>query len=172
MSSNLLEEINILSDSDVVTFLQYFNQIILESIDDFEEIIEGIPAEIKSMSQFSEIDRLSLDEESQLEGEEAVAISRNILATLTENKRFFPLLEKALEAYKNKENMEMGGDKSKQILAIGLAASMILVASTAKSIEIESEWGIIKIKQEEVKPELVKNIKELITPFVNLSTKK
>jgi hypothetical protein len=170
MSSNLVEQINALSDSDAVAFLQYFNQGLLDGIvDDFEEVIEAIPPEIKSMPEFSEIDRLSLDEESQLEGEEAVVISRITLTALAENNRFSLLLEKALEAYKNRENMEMGGGKAQEILAVGLAVSMILVASTAKSVEIDNTpWGKIKISQGEVNPEFVQNVGKLITPFVSL----
>jgi hypothetical protein len=172
MSSNLAEQINALSDSNAVAFLQYFNQGLLDGIvDDFEELIEAIPPEIKSMPEFSEIDRLSLDEESQLQGKEAVAISRSTLTALAENPRFSPLLEKALDAYNNIENMEMGGARAKDILAVGLAASMILVASTAKSVNCDV-WGMkITFDQEEVNPEFVQNVETLITPFVNLAGK-
>ncbi|WP_413167964.1 hypothetical protein ACL6C3_14750 [Capilliphycus salinus ALCB114379] len=167
MSSNLVEQLNALSDSDAVAFLQYFNQGLLDGIvDDFGELIDAIPQTIKSMPEFSEIDRLSLDEESQLEGEEAVAISRKILENLANNPRFAPLLQKALEAYNNLENMQMGGGRAKDILAVGLAASMILVASSAKYIHIDA-WGITFL-QEEANPELVQHIGTLIEPLVNL----
>jgi hypothetical protein len=172
MSSNLVEQLNALSDSDAVAFLQYFNQGLLDGIvDDFEELIDAIPQTIKSMPEFSEIDRLSLDEESQLEGEEAVAISRSILESLAKNQRFSPLLENALEAYNNLENMQMGGDRVKDILAVGLAASMILVASTAKSVQIDAPWGHCKIEVEAVNTEIVHHAGTLISPFAQLLAK-
>lgn len=171
MSSNLVEQLNALSDSDAVAFLQYFNQGLLDGIvDDFEELIDAIPQTIKSMPEFSEIDRLSLDEESQVEGEEAVAISRHILESLANNQKLSPLLQKAVESYNNLENMEMGGGsgKAQEILAIGLAATMILVASTAKSLEIEGAWGKFTISQGEVSSELVQHLGTLMEPLVNL----
>lgn len=172
MSANLVAKIHALSDSDAVGFLQYFNQGLLDGIvNNFEELIEAIPPEIKSMPEFSEIDRLSLDEESQLEGEAAVAISRSTLTALAENPRFSPLLEKALEAYSSIENMEMGDSRAKEILAVGLAASMILVASTAKSVEIDGWGGKIAISHGEVNPEFVRNAGTLMNPFVQLAGK-
>ena len=166
MPSNLVERVNKLSDSDKVVFLQYFNQGLLDGlVDDFEELIEAIPLAIKTMPEFSEIDRLSLDEESYLDGEEAVAISHNILTALAENQRFSSLLEKAIESYDNLENMEMGGDRAKEILAVGLATSMILVASTAKSLEIEGAWGKVAISQEQTTPELIQSVVPLYKTF-------
>ncbi|MFB2935747.1 hypothetical protein ACE1B6_10890 [Aerosakkonemataceae cyanobacterium BLCC-F154] len=169
MSSNLVEKINA-SDFDSVAFLQYFSQGILDGlVDDFDELTEGIPPEVKSIPEFAELDRLSY-EESQFKGKDAVVISRHTLTALAKNERFSPLIEKALEAYNNREDredMEMGGGSAKDLLAIGLAASMVLVVSTPKSIHFEkTPWGKVVIDIEQVNPEFVKNAGILITAFV------
>ena len=120
------------------------------------------------MPEFSEIDRLSLDENAQVEGETAVAISRSILAALAKNSIFSSLLEPAIDTYRNRENLEMG-DRSKEILAVGLAASMILLAATKTSFQFKG-WDIeINVDNDAASPELVK---ELSTPLIkNLAGK-
>ena len=167
MSSNLVERINALSDTEAVTFFEYFNQSLFDGlVNDFDELIEGIPAEIKSMPEFAEIDQLSADDEAKIEGEEAVTVARSILGTLAANQRFSPLLEKALETYGNLENIDellMGGDKAKEILAVGLAASMILLAASATSFQIKGDWGEVSLDKSSPNTEVVK---ALVKPII------
>jgi hypothetical protein len=142
MSSNLVERVNNLSDSDAVSFLQYFNQSLLDGVteEDFETLMKGIPEEIKSTPEFSEIDRLSLDEKASIEGEEAVALARDILVLLANNPRFSPLLEMAMDAYANIEHLELRATKE-EILSGALIAAMIILAAT--SVTVSGQWPVV-----------------------------
>jgi predicted Zn-dependent protease with MMP-like domain len=164
MTSNLIKRVNALSDSRAVKFLQYFNQGLLDAVfNDFEQLMQEIPKAVKSMPEFSIIDRLSLDDEAQIEGEEAVAIARSILTTLANNPRFSTLLEKALDKY---GDMEQGG---KEILAAGLAASMVILAATATEFQYKGDWGEVSIVKETATPELVQAVLELGKPLLEYS---
>ncbi len=170
MSSNLVNQINNLSDSDAVLFLQYFNQSLLDGVteEDFETIMNGIPQKIKSMTEFSEIDRISLDETASVEGEDAVVLSRDILALLANNPRFSPLLEIAINDYANIEHLELGARE--EILSRALAATMILLAATSVSVEVKmgdaKGDAQYKIPQEVATPVLVTAFAQLSSPLL------
>jgi predicted Zn-dependent protease with MMP-like domain len=164
MTSNLVERVNALSDSRAVKFLQYFNQGLLDAVfNDFEQLMQEIPKSVRSMPEFSIIDHLSLDNEAQIEGEEAVAIARSILTTLANNPRFSTLLEKALDKYRD---MDQGG---KEILAAGLAASMVILAATATEFQYKGDWGVVRIAKETATPELVQAVLKLGKPLLEHS---
>ncbi len=166
MSSNLVERVNHLSDSDAVLFLQYFNQSLLDGVteEDFETLMKGIPEEIKSTPEFSEIDRLSLDEKASIEGEEAVALSRDILVLLANNPRFSPLLEMAMDAYAKIEHLELGAKE--EILSRALAAAMIILAATSVSVEGKMVNVKYKIPEEAAVPVLIAAFTKLSSPLI------
>ncbi len=165
MSSNLVNQINNLSDSDAVLFLQYFNQSLLDGItEDFETLMNYIPKEIKSTPEFAEIDRLSLDETASFEGEEAVVLSRDILALLANSPRFSPLLEIAINDYANIEHLELGARE--EILSRALAATMILLAATSVSVEGKMGDAKYEIPQEVAIPVLVTAFSQLSRPLI------
>ena len=169
MLINLVDQINNLSDSDAVLFLQYFNQSLLDGItEDFETLMNGIPPEIKSMPEFAEIDRLSLDETASVEGEEGVTLARNILALLANNPRFSPLLEIAINNYANIEHLELGARE--EILSGALAAAMIILAATSVSVEVKMGDAKVdtqyKIPEEAAVPVLVDVITKLSSPLL------
>jgi hypothetical protein len=165
MSSNLVERVNNLSDSDAVLFLQDFNQSFLGGIiGDFKTLRQGIPEEIKSMPEFSEIDRLSLDKKASIKGEEAVALSRDILVLLADNPRLSPLLEMAMDAYVNIEHLELGAKE--EILSRALAAAVILLAATSVSIEGKMVNVKYEIPKEAAVPVLLAAFTKLSSPLI------
>lgn len=169
MLTNLVDQVNNLSDSDAVLFLQYFNQSLLDGItEDFETLMNGIPPEIKFIPEFAEIDRLSLDETASVEGEEGVALARKILALLANNPRFSPLLEIAINNYANIEHLELGARE--EILSGALAAAMIILAATSVSVEVKMGDAKVdtqyKIPQEVATPVLVTAFTQLSSPLL------
>ena len=162
MSSNLVDQIKNLSNADAVLFLQYFNESLLDGVtEDFKTLMNGIPKEIKSMPEFSEINRLSLDKTASFEGEEAVVLSRDILALLANNPRFSPLLEIAINDYANIEHLELGWEE--EVLSTALAATMILLVATSVSVKGE----IVEVKYK-IPPEVATPV--LVTAFTQLSS--
>jgi hypothetical protein len=168
MTSNLSDRINALSDLRVVPFLQYFNQSLLDGIEgDLELLFENIPPTIREIPEFSRVERLSLEEEEiQLDEEQSVTVSRQILQALAQNPRFSSLLQRALDTYADRE-----GSVAKNIVAVGLAASMIVTSSTAKSFEVNARGVKIKVEHQYPTPEVVELVKEILKPLANLPGK-
>ncbi|MFN6472559.1 MAG: hypothetical protein RMY36_023200 [Nostoc sp. SerVER01] len=168
MTSNLSDRISALSDLRVAEFLQYFNQSLLDGIvGDLEPLFEDIPPSIRAIPGFSRIERLSLEEEKiQLDEAESIVISRQILQALAQNPRLSPLLEKALDTFADRE-----GGIVKNILAVGLAASMMLIAGNMRYFEVEAFGAKICVQNDGVTPEMVEFTKALVNPLANLPTK-
>lgn len=165
MTSNLSDRINAFSDLRVVEFLQYFNQSLLDGVvGDLEPLFEDIPPSIREIPGFSRIERLALEEEEiQLDEEESVAVSRQILQALAQNPRFSPLLEKALDTYADRK-----GGVAKNILAVGLAASMILASGTTRSFEVDAFGVKVEVIGNDPTPEVVQSFKAILNPLANL----
>lgn len=168
MTSNLSDRINALNDLRVVEFLQYFNQSLLDGIvGDLEPLFDDIPPSIREIPGFSQIERLSLEEEEiQLDEAESIVISRQILQALAQNPRLSLLLEKALDTYAD----PLGG-APKNILAVGLAASMMLLIGNMRSFEVEAFGVKVNVENDGVTPELVEFTKAVFNPLANLAAK-
>ncbi len=163
MESHVINQIRELDDANTIKFFDYFNQKMLNGVDDLDRLVEEIPSTIRSMPEFSQIDRLSMEEEEvELDTTESVAIARNVLETLAQEPSLSPILEKTLDLYK--QEMEQG--QSNPIISASLAASMILVIATT---EISIKIGDVKFVKYAATPEL---IRETLKPLVNLSNKK
>ncbi|PSB16996.1 hypothetical protein C7B65_20075 [Phormidesmis priestleyi ULC007] len=168
MTSNLSDRINTFSDLRVVEFLQYFNQSLLDGVvGDLEPLFEDIPPSIREIPGFSRIEQLSLEEEEiQLDDQESIVVSRQILQALAQNPRLSPLLEKALDIYADRK-----GGAAKNILAVGLAASMMLLAGNMRSFEVEAFGAKVDVENTGVTPEMVEFTKAVFSPLANLPAK-
>ncbi|NJO42236.1 MAG: hypothetical protein HC865_16825 [Cyanobacteria bacterium RU_5_0] len=168
MTSNLSDRISALSDLRVVEFLQYFNQSLLDGVvGDLEPLFADIPPSIREIPGFDRIKRLYLEEEEiQLDEAESIAVSRQILQALAQNPRLSPLLEKALDTYADRE-----GGTAKNILAVGLTASMMLLAGNMRSFEVEAFGVKLSVGNEGVNQEMVEFTKALVNPLANLPAK-
>lgn len=167
MTSNLSDRVNALSDLRVVEFLQYFNQSLLDGVvGDLEPLFEDIPPSIREIPGFSRIERLSLEEEEiQLDEAESIVVSRQILQALAQNPKLSPLLEKALDTFADRES-----GAAKNILAVGLTASMMLLAGNMRSFEVEAFGAKVTVENDEVTPEMVEFTKAVVNPLANLLT--
>jgi len=161
MVSNLVDRLNRLDDFQVVRFFNHFSQQLFEGMDvTKEQVLSGIPPSIRELPGFSRIESLSPEErKAQLESSESVAIARSILVNLAQDATFSPLVERALDTYKD-DKLFAGA-----ILAIGAAASMILVAATTQA---KGKVFGIELVKEKANPDLVKAILE---PFSKALTK-
>ena len=168
MTSNLSDRVNTLSDFRVVEFLQYFSQSLLDGVvGDLEPLFEDIPPSIREIPGFSRIERLSLEEEEiQLDKAESIVVSRQILQALAQNPRLSPFLEKALDTYADRD-----ANVAKNILAVGLAASMILASGTTRSFEVDAFGVKIRAKGSDPTPEVVQSFKAIMNPLANLLAK-
>ncbi|MBD2521723.1 hypothetical protein [Nostoc sp. FACHB-133] len=149
MTSDVINQIRALDDVDVVEFFDYFSQKMLNGVDDLDQLVEEIPPAIRSMPEFSEIDRLSMEEEEvKLDTRESVAIARNLLETLAQEPSLSAIVQKTLEMYK----AEMEAGDRNPILSVTLAASMILVVATTK---ISIKIGGVTFEKNEATPALI-----------------
>jgi len=162
MVSNLVDRLNRLDDLQVVRFFNHFSQHLFEGMDVTEEqVLSGIPPAIRELPGFSRIESLSPEErKAQPESSESVAIARSILVNLAQDATFSPLVEKALDTYKD-DKLFAGA-----ILAIGAAASMILVAATT---QVKGKVFGMEFVKEKANPDLVKAVLEsLAKPLTKL----
>jgi hypothetical protein len=149
--SNLKGKINELDDVQIVRFFENFGQQLFAGMDvSLEQIKEGIPASIRAIPGFSQIENLSPDEAERLiSPSESAALARNTLLILADDETLAPLVETALENYSDNEMVV------DVILAAGFVASVLLVAATT---EFEGEIFGVKFKKGKADADLVRAI--------------
>jgi hypothetical protein len=155
------ERIQLLDDFQVVRFFEDFSrQLVAGATVSLDQIKSGIPEATRALEGFAQIENLTPDlAERSLEPSVSAAMARNILVHLANDTEFGALIERALDTYRDDELV------AEVILAVGVVASMLLIAAT---IEFEGEVAGIKFKKGKADPEVVKAI---IGPFVKaLST--
>jgi hypothetical protein len=159
MMVHLKEKINELKDSQVVGFLEYFTQELLSATEvSLEEIQSGIPDTIRALAGFSQIENLTPDQaEYLLDLAASAPLARHMLLNLTEDKMFAGLIEQALGSYRDNRMI------ADIVLAVGLAASLILLVATT---EFEGEVFGIRFKKGKADIEMVKTIIKPLTTIL------
>jgi hypothetical protein len=131
MAAALIEQISNLSDADSVSFLQHFDQVLVNGVtNDFDELLANIPHSIRELPQFNSIEGLAFGEtKRQLTEQESIKLAKQILVILGQNSDFLPLLEQAWENWK--PNYDKGSTPA-NLLSAALAASMIIIVATSQ----------------------------------------
>jgi hypothetical protein len=126
MSEDLLKRIDELDDRKAIRVLEFYSTRIFEGMDTTpEEMLAGIPEEFKNCAPFERVLEMSGKERAKpLPETESVLLARELLRGFARDPAFAPSLLKALDEYQD-DTLLAGA-----ILAIGVAVSMIVVAST------------------------------------------
>lgn len=160
METKLINKINDFDDSKVVGLFMIFGEQLLSGLEE-EDLTKNISSELKSDKHLEQI--ISLDPDIMLKNlspAESAVFARNYLLYVAKDKNLSPLLEKAIDEYKEKPVLIV-----ETILAIGFVASMLIFAS---STELEGTFKNIKFKKNSASADLVKAIME---PFVKIIDK-
>jgi len=158
MTTVLIEQISSLSGSDSVSFLQYFDQVLVNGVtNDFDELLANIPHSIRELPQFNSIEGLAFGEtKRQLTEQESIKLAKKILEILGQNYDLLPLLEQAWETWK--PSYEKSGN-SANLLSAALAASMIIVVAAS---EVKGNIGGVEFHKHNVP---VGDVTELVGQF-------
>lgn len=161
MTTTLIEQISSLSDADSVSFLQYFDQVLVNGVtNDFDELLANIPHSIRELHQFSSIEGLAFGEiKRQLTEQESIKLAKQILEILGKNSDLLPLLEQAWEIWK--PNYEKGSTPA-NLLSAALAASMIIVVA---AFEVKGDIGGVEFHKHNVP---VGDVTELVGQFAKI----
>jgi hypothetical protein len=126
MTENLLQRIEELNDRKAIRVLEFFSARVFEGMQSTpEELLEGIPEEFKGRAPFERVLKMSSKERARpLPEAESAALTRELMYVFARDPVFAPSLAEALDEYRD-EKLLAG-----EILAIGIAVSMIIVAST------------------------------------------
>jgi hypothetical protein len=154
----LNDRLQALDDFQMVRFFAYFSQQLIAGASvSLEQIVSGIPNATRALEGFAHIENLAPDEAGRpLEPSVSVATARNIVMHLANDDEFAPLIEKALDIYRDDKLV------ADIILAVGLVASVLLIAATT---EFEGEVAGIKFKKGKADAAMVKAITE---PFAKV----
>lgn len=155
MTAALIEQIGSLSDADSVSFLQHFDQVLVNGVtNDFDELLANIPHSIRELPQFNSIEGLAFGKtKRQLTEQESIQLAKQILEILGQNSDLLPLLEQAWEIWK--PNYEKGSTPA-NILSAALAASMIIVVAAS---EVNGDIGGVKFRKPTVP---IRDVTELV----------
>ncbi len=158
MMTNLKERIQALDDFQIVRFFEHFShQLVAGANVTLDQIKKGIPESTRTFGGFSQIETLSPSQAEQpLEPSASIATSRNILVYLTDDDEFAPVIGRVLDTYRDDELV------AGIVLAVGLVASVLLIAATT---EFEGEIGNFKIKKTKADPAVIRAITE---PFADI----
>lgn len=164
MTSNLVEQIKSLDDFHAVKFLQHFNQMLRDGVDNFDQLSARVPSFICAMPEYTTIEKLASGEtKAKLTEVESIAISHKFLEIFAQDLAISPLLEEAWKTYTDDEL----GDS---ILSAALAACMVIVVAAS---DVEFKVGNdFYFHKPPATPELVKAIVEPIAKAVLGSTNK
>ncbi len=126
MSDELIKRIDELDDQKAIRVLEFYSKRLFEHIETSpEEMLAGIPEEFKDRAPFESILQMSRKERAKrLPEAESVLLARELLRGFARDPAFAPSLLKALDEYQD-DTLIVG-----ELLAIGVAVSMIIVAST------------------------------------------
>lgn len=159
MTVALIEQISSLSEADSVNFLQHFDQVLVNGVNnDFDELLANIPHSIRELPQFNSIEGLAFGEtKRQLTEQESIKLAKQILVILGQNTDLLPLLE---QAWKNwKPNYELGSNTPVNLLSAALAASMIIVVAAS---EVKGNIGGVEFCKH---PVPIGDVTELVGQF-------
>ena len=151
MAEELLNRIEKLDNRIAIRVLEFFSARVFEGMETSpEELLEGIPEEYRSQVPFERALQMSSSERAQpLPERESAILARELLVGFAEDDAFAPSLSQALDEYQ--DNTLMAGE----ILATGVAISMIIIAATTT---FKGKVGAFDVAKEVASPELIKSI--------------
>jgi hypothetical protein len=147
------DRINAMDDFQVMRFFEHFGRELLGQIDaPLDQLLAGVPAALRKEAVFTHIEQLGeADAERAMPAADAVLFVRGTLLQLADDRQFAPLLDAILADYRD-DAMVVD-----IILAVGFAASMVLLVATTG---IEIRIGNVKIKKETASADMVRAILE------------
>jgi hypothetical protein len=153
--ASVKERVRAMDEFQVVRCFEAFSQQVLAGArTPLDAIKEGVPASIRSLAEWQRVESLTPKQAEQvLEPRQAAETARNILMNLADDPTFGPLMDRFLASYRDDELV------ADVVLAVGLAASMILLMA---STEVEGEIAGVKFRKRKVDPAMVK---ALFQPF-------
>lgn len=158
--ASVKERVQAMDDFQVVRFFEAFSeQLLAGSNTPLEAIKSGIPASTRTVTGWRQIEDLTPAQAEQiLSPADAAATARHVLGHLADDATFGPILETFLASYRDDELV------ADVVLAIGLVASVLLVAA---STEFEGKIAGVTFKKGKVDPE---TLKALVGPFATALT--
>jgi len=126
MTEHLLERIDELDDRKAIRVLEFYSTRVFQGMKtSLEEMLDGIPKELKNRAPFDHVREMSGKERAHpLPEADSAVLARELLYVFARDPAFAPSLAEALDEYQD-DKLLVGA-----ILAIGIAVSMIIVAST------------------------------------------
>ncbi len=146
-----VDKINNLSDFQVIRFFKFFSDEMLSGVNSsLEEIQTGILEPIKQKDEFLKLESLLYSNaEENLNPEQSALIARKLLFIMAQDDTLEPLLTAALNEY---HDDELGAGN---IIAVGVAISMILVSATTA---LQGTAFGVEFRKETADAELVESI--------------
>ena len=151
MNEILLKRIDELNDLKAIRALEFYAERVFEGMKSSpEEMLDGIPEEFKNRAPFERALKMSNKERAQpLPEAESVALTRELLRVFALDPVFAPSLAEALDEYQD-DTLFVG-----EILATGVAVSMIIVAATTT---FKAKIGNFEIIKKEADASLIESI--------------
>lgn len=155
MREELVRRLETLDDFQAVRLLEYFSNQLLEGLETpYEEVKAGLPDDFREGGPVAVFETLSAVERSdRLTPEASVQAARALLRILAEDEALAPALQEAMDTYRDDKMMAL------EILAVGTAVSMVIVAATSS---FEGKIGKVKIKKDNATPGQLRALAKLL----------
>jgi hypothetical protein len=158
MGKELRNKINELNDSHAVKLFNFFGEQLLSSLKENDLTVKIAP-ELKTDKNLNQI--ISIDPDVMLKNlspAQSAEVARKFLLYVADDASLSPLLQKALDEFKAKDDLIVGA-----ILAVGFAASMLIFACTTG---LEAKFGNATVTKKPASPAIIKAIMEPFTKIV------
>jgi len=155
MTQQLPKRIAELDDRKAIRLLEFYAARVFEGSNTSpQEMIEGIPEELREQAPFGRVLEMSGKERARpLPEGESATLARKILSVFAQDPAFAPSLAQALEEYRD-DKLLLG-----EVLDTGIALSMVIVACT---FQFKATIGPITIIKTPADAGLIKAIAEVI----------
>ena len=151
MTENLLKRIDELSDREAIRVLEFYAERVFEGMESsLKETLGGVPEEFKNRAPFERaLDMSDKEGAHPLPEAESVALTWELLRIFARDPAFAPSLAEALDEYRD-DTLFVG-----EILATGVAVSMIIVAATTT---FRGKIGSFKVNKEKADASLIESL--------------
>lgn len=151
---NIADRIRVLDDFQMVRFFDRFSRrLIAGTTVSLDEIRVGIPDVTRALEGFTDLENMTPERaERSLEPSISAVVARSILLKLAYDSDFGPLIERALETYRDEALV------ASATLARGLVASVLLIIATTEFRAKGPNWEFVKKGAD---PQLVKAVTEV-----------
>ena len=163
MSEKLIEQIKHMSDSEAVRFFRYFSDQLMDGApDELDDIVKGIPPDIRHSEPVSILLSMPPEKEEALLGpDKSAAVAKMVLTELAKDKSIAGAMQESMAGYSDDELVAV------TILALGVAISMMIIAATTR---FQAKIGNVEIVKEAATPDQLSSIgkiAELLTAVAN-----